>query len=235
MKNVLAIRHVHFEDLAVFEEVLINSNFHIEYIDAATVDFDTIDPLSADLLVVLGAPIGAFDEDIYPFLKSELAFIDKRLKANKPLLGICLGAQLIARLLGANVASMGRKEIGFGAMQIHHSTGNPLIGLSDIPVLHWHGDQFEIPQGCRALAATDICPNQAFARGDNILALQFHIEARPDNIEQWLVGHAHELNSTNIDIKQIRYEAKKYGAAITSAAQKIFLNWLNAQYPKPVL
>ncbi|WP_350541837.1 gamma-glutamyl-gamma-aminobutyrate hydrolase family protein, partial [Psychrobacter sp. CAL495-MNA-CIBAN-0180] len=96
--------------------------FHIEYIDAATVDFDTIDPLSADLLVVLGAPIGAFDEDIYPFLKSELAFIDKRLKANKPLLGICLGAQLIARLLGANVASMGRKEIGFGAMQTHHST-----------------------------------------------------------------------------------------------------------------
>ncbi|WP_265091213.1 hypothetical protein [Psychrobacter sp. SZ93C1] len=68
MKNVLAIRHVHFEDLGVFEEVLINSNFHIEYIDAATVDFDTIDPLSADLLVVLGAPIGAFDEDIYPLL-----------------------------------------------------------------------------------------------------------------------------------------------------------------------
>lgn len=228
MKTVLAIRHVHFEGLGVFEEVLTNLNFQIKYIDAPTFDFDSLDPLATDLLIILGAPIGAFEEDTYPFIKKELAFIEKRLKAERPMLGICLGAQLIARLLGAKVYSMGRKEIGFGVMRIHNSTNNPLNSLIDTPVLHWHGDQFDIPKDCMALAATDICPNQGFVLGKNILALQFHMEANPRNIEQWLVGHACELNVAEIDIKKIRHDAAKYEVILTETAKKVFSNWLHS-------
>lgn len=226
MKTVLAIRHVYFEGLGIFEALLTDLDFNIEYIDATTFNFDSVDPLDTDFLVVLGAPVGAFEEETYPFLKQELGFIEKRLKANKPLLGICLGAQLIARLLGAKVYSVGEKEIGFGVMQIHDTPSNPVSKLKDIPVLHWHGDQFDIPKGCISLAATEICPNQAFAFGNNVLALQFHMEANPANIEQWLVGHACELNAAKIDIQKIRYDAAKYGDALTAAAEYVFLNWL---------
>ena len=226
MKTVLAIRHVYFEGLGIFKALLTDLDFNIEYIDATTFNFDSIDPLDTDFLVVLGAPVGAFEEETYPFLKQELAFIEKRLKANKPLLGICLGAQLIARLLGAKVYSVGEKEIGFGVMKIHDTPSNPVSKLKDIPVLHWHGDQFDIPKGCISLAATEICPNQAFAFGNNVLALQFHMEANPANIEQWLVGHACELNAAKIDIQKIRYDAAKYGDALTAAAKDVFLNWL---------
>ena len=228
MKTVLAIRHVYFEGLGIFEALLTDLDFNIEYIDATTFNFDSVDPLDTDFLVVLGAPVGAFEEETYPFIKQELAFIGKRLKANKPLLGICLGAQFIARLLGAKVYSVGEKEIGFGVMQIHDTPSNPVSKLKDIPVLHWHGDQFDIPKGCISLAATEICSNQAFAFGNNVLALQFHMEANPANLEQWLVGHACELSAAKIDIQKIRYDAAKYGDALTAAAKDVFLNWLDS-------
>lgn len=228
MKTVSAVKHIHFEDLGIFENLLKKLGFGITYIDAPTAHFDVLDPLSDDLLVILGAPIGAFDERIYPFLQDELRFIEKRLKAQKPLLGICLGAQLIARLLGAKVEPMGVKEIGFDAMQIASVSNNPLQGLENTPVLHWHGDQFALPEGCQSLAATAVCGNQGFTFGDNVLALQFHMEANPLKIEQWLVGHACELHTSGIDIQHIRDDAKAHGNQLVSAAEQVFTGWLSS-------
>lgn len=230
MKTVTAIRHIHFEDLGILAPLLTKLDFNINYVDAPTANFNALDPLADDLLVVLGAPIGAFDETTYPFITHELAFIKQRLDANKPMLGICLGAQLIARLLNATVTPMGHKEIGFAPLVVKDTTktndaNNPLGLLQNVPVLHWHGDAFSIPKGLQSLAATPLCGTQAFQYA-NSLALQFHLEADPKKIEQWLVGHACELSQAGVDAQKIRDDAKKYGKQLTEAGTKTIQRWL---------
>lgn len=229
MKTLVAIRHVPFEDLGTLEPLLRRRGYTIHYYDIGVHELWTLDVGKIDLLIVLGGPIGAYDEQTYPFLKDELELISQRLDAQLPLLGICLGAQLMARALGAAVRPMGAKEIGFAPVNLtdagHHSV---LAALPlDVPVLHWHGDQFDIPSGADGLAYTDICPHQAFALGDHALGLQFHLEADAKRIEQWLVGHAAELMSAGINPCMLRAQAKDYGAVLEAAAEAVFNAWLD--------
>lgn len=127
MTKTLIIRHIHFENLGVLEAMLINNGFQIQYVEAPLADFSTLDPTQYNLITILGAPIGAFDESLYPFLAQELSFIQTTINIKKPLLGNCLGAQLIARILGAKVYPMHRKEIGFSTLSINKDIpDNPL-------------------------------------------------------------------------------------------------------------
>ena len=114
MTTVTALRHVAFEDLGTLEDLFAARKWKTTYVEAPVADWAAFDPLKPDVLVVLGGPIGAYEENIYPFLAAELAAIKKRLDADKPTLGICLGAQLIARALGANVYPNREKEVGWG-------------------------------------------------------------------------------------------------------------------------
>lgn len=118
MKTALALRHIHFEDLGTLEPLLRERGFDVRYLDPAADDLAREEAAASDLLIALGGPIGAFDERAYPFLADELRLLERRLASGRPLLGICLGAQLIARLLGAAVTPMGFKEIGFGALTL---------------------------------------------------------------------------------------------------------------------
>ncbi|NHN79144.1 glutamine amidotransferase [Azotobacter chroococcum] len=231
MKTAIAIRHVAFEDLGVFAPVLEELGYQIRYVDPGILDageLAALDVEAAELLVVLGAPIGAGDETTYPFLLAELELIGRRLRSGKPLLGICLGAQLIARVLGAKVAPMGVKEIGFGALQLTTEGAAGCLGaLGDGgTVLHWHGDMFELPPGATLLARTGICPNQAFSLGKAVLGLQFHLEADPARIEQWLIGHAAELSASGIDPVTIRRQAKDVGEELRQRGQQVLRDWL---------
>ncbi len=113
MQSVIAIRHVPFEDLDSFGSILSACNYEISYREAAVDDLSSSDLVSADLLIVLGGPIGVYEERRYPFLRDELALIEKRLARGRPTLGICLGAQLMARAMGAKVYPGGFKEIGW--------------------------------------------------------------------------------------------------------------------------
>ncbi len=227
MKSALAIRHIHFEDLGVLEPLLKDLGYAVRYVDAATEDLAALDAAEPDLLVVLGAPIGAWDEEVYPFLAAELALVRRRLETGRPFLGVCLGAQVIARVLGADVRSMGVKEIGFSPLSLTpEGAGSPLALLGEVPVLHWHGDQFEIPPGAARLAYTEICPNQAFAVGPAVLGLQFHLEADPAMIERWLVGHACELGQAGIDPRTVRQQAREFGPALVVRAQEVISRWL---------
>lgn len=234
MKTAIAIRHLDFEDLGTLEPLLAARGYAVRYLDAATEDWSTVDAAAADLLVVLGGPIGAFDDALYPFLVNELAVISERLQYQRPLLGICLGAQLIARALGAGVSSMGVKEIGFAPLMLPPAgKASPLAALSEVPVLHWHGDHFEIPAGATRLAGTPVCDNQAFAMGRHVLALQCHLEADPRSIERWLVGHACELAQAGIDPHTLRAEAQTLTSDLPLAAQGVFASWLDKIEPVP--
>jgi GMP synthase (glutamine-hydrolysing) len=227
-RTAVAIRHLAFEDLGTLEPVLNRHGYAVRYLDIGPDALDNLDDLRVDLLIVLGGPIGAFDDAHYPFLQKEVELIRSRLESGRPLLGICLGAQLMARAMGVTVKPMGKKEIGYAPVSLTESGKNSVLAplAEAVPVFHWHGDQFDIPPGATNLSFTDICPHQAFAVSHSALGLQFHLEADAARIEQWLIGHAAELAAERMDPNLLRIQAQQHGAAIKTAAAAVFGTWL---------
>jgi GMP synthase (glutamine-hydrolysing) len=232
-KTAIAIRHVHFEDLGVFDDVLCHHGYAVRYRDAGIDDIGGVDPLAPDLLVVLGGPIGAYEELTYPFLGQELALLERRLAALLPTFGICLGAQLIARALGARVYPAPAKEIGWGELQLSRAGRNgPLRHFAGVPVLHWHGDTFDLPERAELLASTEICPNQAFSLGHHALACQFHPEISSRGFERWLVGHAVEIAAApNISPAALRRDTEYLARKSSSRGEACLSEWLAALPP----
>ena len=226
-RKAVAIRHVGFEDLGSFATPLRRAGYELTYIDAGVDQFDAVAESNLDLLVILGGPIGAYEEAEYPFLNAELGLLERRLAADRPTLGICLGAQLMARALGARVFPGPAKEIGWGDLQLTPAgLTSPLRHLDGHPVLHWHGDTFDLPEGCELLASTRVCRNQAFARGPNLLGLQFHPEVLVASIEKWLIGHAIELASAGIRPSSLRRDTATFGPALEDKAAALLRDWL---------
>jgi GMP synthase (glutamine-hydrolysing) len=229
MPSAIAIRHVAFEDLDAFAPILEGAGYKVSYREASIDDLGASDLAQCDLLVVLGGPIGAYEEDRYPFLKPELALIEQRLKKERPVLGICLGAQLMARALGAKVYAAGFKEIGWAGIAL--SAGgrdSPLAKIkSGTRVLHWHGDTFELPSGATHLASTPRTPNQAFAVKRFGLALQFHLEVTAKGLERWYVGHTMEITSTpRVSVPRLRADAAKFAGELAPQGKSCLESWL---------
>lgn len=226
--DVVAIRHVGFEDLGLLESLLTDRGYRVHYLDAGVDPIAVEAVLRPELLVVLGGPIGAYETDSYPFLVEERNAIAVRLGAGKATLGVCLGAQLIAAALGAHVRPTGGKEIGYGPLTLTAEGRQSVLGpLDGVPVLHWHGDEFAIPEGAARLAETPGFPNQAFSMGSTVLGLQFHIEADSAQLERWLIGHAHELASAGVDPRRLRSDAAAYGPGLAAVAARVVRDWLD--------
>jgi GMP synthase (glutamine-hydrolysing) len=132
---------------------------------------------TVDGLIVMGGPMGVYDEALFPWMAAEKAFIKKIITQNKPVLGICLGAQLIAEVLGAKVWKNNQREIGFFLV-----AGDGKFFPPEFTAFHWHGDTFGIPAGAKHLASSAATENQAFIYKDNVLALQFHLETTEESL-----------------------------------------------------
>jgi GMP synthase (glutamine-hydrolysing) len=230
-REVLAIRHVYFEDLGSLELVLGDRGQLVRYLDVGRARIDAPDPLGTSLMVVLGGPIGAHDEALFPHLTPLLAMLEKRIAAGLPTIGICLGAQLIARALGAKVYRAKQKELGWNALTLTDAGRASALrhfeaGGQPTPVLHWHGDTFDLPDGATRLAFTDACENQAFAWGEHVLGLQCHPEILVDRFESWLVAYSAEVAESATDVLTLRADAARHGPGLERAARVMFAEWL---------
>lgn len=231
MGDVLAIRHVAFEDLGLLAPLLETRGHRIRYLEAG-VDELALDAVQPDLLVVLGGPIGAGEDRDYPFLTAELRLLERRLAADRPLLGICLGSQLMARALGARVYPAGAKEIGWAPLTLTDAGEDSSLrhlGAAQTAVLHWHGDTFDLPPRAVRLAATGTCANQAFRYGKRALALQFHAEAAGPALERWFIGHALEIATTaGISVQTLRADTARWSPRLAECGRRCFADWLGA-------
>lgn len=232
MKTVFAVRHVAFEDLGGFAPVFAGRGYAIEYAEAGRDDLSRRPTREPDILVVLGGPIGVNDDADYPFIRDELDWLARRARSGRPTLGICLGAQLMARALGARVYPAKAKEIGWAPIRLtDEGRGSCLAALASNgePVLHWHGDTFDLPEDARRLASTDICPNQAFAWGRAWLALQFHPETTRRGLEQWFIGHTVEIAATpGVSVARLRADTARWGESLETRGAACLERWLDA-------
>ena len=175
------LQHVPFESLGSIEPWLKTNGYEITktpfFESAELPDIDKI-----DLLIVMGGPMSVNDEDVLPWLISEKQFIRDTIGTGKPVLGVCLGAQLIASALGANVYKNSVKEIGwFPIERVSSDGGSTLSFPPSMEVFHWHGETLDLPAGATRLARSEACENQAFQLGRRVIGLQFHLETTPES------------------------------------------------------
>lgn len=191
------LQHVPFEGLGYMEEWLVKNNHTI----SSTRIYEPNCPLpqveDIDALIVMGGPMGVYDEDRFPWLKEEKAFIRSCIQSRKKVLGICLGAQIIAECLGARVGKAAHKEIGWFPVKCTEES-KQLEWFHELfndnpTVFHWHGDRFEIPVGGLNLLSSEANTNQAFSYDDNVLGLQFHLEVTEETAASILENCAEEL------------------------------------------
>lgn len=222
----VALRHVAYEDLGLLEPWLVWRGWQVRYVDLGLDELGGWDALAPDLLVVLGGPLGAEDDADFPFLAGEVEIIRARIAAGRPTLGICLGAQLMARALGSRVRPMGAKELGYFPLELTPAAAaTPIARIGAQPVLHWHGDFFELPDGVHSLARTPLCPNQAFMAGEHAMAWQFHLEVAPSRLERWLIGNIDEIRRCGLRPDELRRQARTHEAGLQRAAAAVMQAW----------
>ncbi|MDT8281345.1 MAG: glutamine amidotransferase [Gammaproteobacteria bacterium] len=229
--KVNVIRHLAFEDLGSFASVLQAQDVEINYFEAGIDDLSQIDAVSDSLLIILGGPISVNDVALFPFIETEIELLKRRIAADKPTLGICLGSQLIARAMGAKVYPGQEKEIGWNNLLLTTAGEHSALRYLDAKhcsMLHWHGETFDLPENTVLLAATDKYKNQAFCTGKNILALQFHPEISLHGMEQWFIGHIGEIMQTpGVTVAQLRRETHRYAHQLEVQGELFFRSWFN--------
>ena len=187
--------------------------------------------LSDDLLIILGGPLSVNDSELFPFLEVEVSLLKQRLAADKPTLGICLGAQLIARALGADVYSGDAKEIGWYGMELTPAGENSalrFLGKQHCATLHWHGETFELPDNAVLLASTEKYVHQAFSYKNHVLALQFHPEVTQQGMEKWFIGHIGEIKQIqHVSVEKLRKDTRQYANQLEMQAELFFNSWVN--------
>jgi GMP synthase-like glutamine amidotransferase len=188
-------QHVPFEGLGNIEDWIRAGNYPL-----SATRFYAADPLpkldEIDWLIIMGGPMGVYEDTKYSWLTVEKNFIGASIQAGKKVLGICLGAQLIAAALGEKVYPHVHKEIGWFPLKLTDEgiRSNVLRGFpAELLAFHWHGDTFHLPRGATLLAETFACRNQAFAYGNKVVGLQFHLDFTRENVEKLIENCTAEL------------------------------------------
>ena len=233
MRKLLVFQHVPYEPLGTLDAQFRGAGFRIRYVNFSRFERVTLDVRRYNGLIVLGGPMGVNDADRHPHLRQEMDALRVAIDAGLPVLGICLGAQLIA------AARNPVKEIGWSTVKpTSAGSRDPLfkhLGRSE-QIFQWHGDTFHLPEGAELLAVTDACRNQAFRYAGNVYGLQFHLEVDQALIRRWLSTPAmrHEIEALNgaVDAETVLEETSRYigrsmrlSHAVFSAFISRFFGW----------
>ena len=228
MKTALIIRHTPYEGIAGFRAPVEAAGYAIDRIDVTDPDFANVDLDEPDLVVMMGGPMGVYETEKHPWIACEIVRLARRVLLDRPTLGVCLGAQMIAAAMGARVYPGPVKEVGFAPVTIADAgLASPLRHIVDVPVLHWHGDTFDLPQGVELLASSDTYAHQAFRRGSNILALQCHPEMGEDpRFDIWLEDEPY-VEAAGLSVAELRAQHDRHGSAAVAAGQRMITDWLD--------
>ncbi|MGB3212162.1 MAG: type 1 glutamine amidotransferase [Desulforhopalus sp.] len=187
------LQHVPFEGLGSIQT----------WLDMAGYDITTTrlyestklpNPDQLDLLILMGGPMSVNDEERFPWLRTEKQFVRHTIESGKAVLGICLGAQLIASALGESVYPNRRKEIGWFPVEgIPQEDESTFTFPPSLDVFHWHGETFDLPEGAMLLARSEACENQAFQFGQAVIGLQFHLETTPESARAIITNCRQEI------------------------------------------
>jgi GMP synthase-like glutamine amidotransferase len=230
--HIHCLQHVYFETPGSILDWIVKNNHTISY----TYFFEENPNLphldSFDALIILGGYMNVYEEEIHPWLKAEKVFIKKAIEANKKILGICLGSQLLAVSLGAKVYRGSEKEIGFFSISLSNEAKSSLLFnhfQNEATVFHWHGDTFEIPENAIRIASSDAFLNQGFMVGNQILAFQFHIEMNEEIIESLIINEQEELSESGNYIQKAELIRANY--KILEHTKKVFFTLLDKFLP----
>lgn len=228
--NVVAFRHTICDGLGSLAGALEKAGADYTYLDTYYQDIADFDALAPDLLIVLGGAPGVYQAALYPFISDEIKAIEKRLAAGLPVLGICLGAQMMAKALGANVyVGEPGPEKGWFPLTVNEAGKNtPVRHLdgSQTSMLHWHGDTFDLPQGATLLASSAQYKNQVYSWGDHGLGLQCHAEVTPTILKSWMVNAAGDVAEGRLDLEKLRRETETHAPGLMTQAERFLLEWL---------
>lgn len=212
--SVLICKNITTEGPGTVEDFLKAKKIPYTIVDLS-VGEDIPDTEKYNALILMGGPMSANDDGIYPYIKKEEGLVRDFIAKNKSVLGVCLGAQIIAKALGARVYKGAEKEIGWFDIELtvngirdyfmRKLAVHPQAGdiWKRFKVFHWHEETFDIPNGAEKLASSDICQNQAFRYGDNAYAFQFHIEVTKDMVYDW-------LKNEPVDLNRIKAETERF-------------------------
>lgn len=197
-ERVYVFQHVACEDLGTFAEVLDRRGMRTEYVRLFAGDSIGDGVATAAALVFLGGPMSVNEEHRYPYLIAEKALIRRALETDTPVLGVCLGAQLLAAAAGSRVFPGPRPEIGWTPVSLTlEGRQDPVLGgVAELAsVFHWHGETFDLPPGATRLAFSALTMNQAFCLGARAYGLQFHLEVTAAMVDAWLREYARDLGA----------------------------------------
>jgi GMP synthase - Glutamine amidotransferase domain len=233
MKKALIVRHVPREGAAGYLQPIEAAGYAIERIDVASPDFLDADLCTPDLLIMMGGPMGVYEQDVHPWIPVQIEKLAARLEQDLPTLGVCLGSQMIAAALGANVYPGGVMELGFAPIALNRAgADSPLRHLDGVPILHWHSDTFDLPKGVDLLASSSHYAHQAFSRGRNLLALQFHAEMGEDpRFADWLTHFWADLDVAQQCGIALRQDHDDHGPAAVAAGRAMIAEWLSGLTP----
>ncbi|QMU56402.1 MAG: amidotransferase [Candidatus Mycalebacterium zealandia] len=229
--KALVFQHVGHEAPGRLGELMRENGFDIQSVNFGAGDGipEKTDDFAA--LVVMGGPMNVYESGKYPYLESETRFLSDFIKSGRAVMGICLGAQLMAVALGARVYAGDEKEIGWYDITVTDEAADDAVfgAFSRTEkVFQWHGDTFDVPAGAERLAFSDYFPNQAFKYGEKAYALQFHIETNGQMVRDWLgkEENRRELESGVFDTEKIESDIGVYGGDMGKLADSVFSSFL---------
>lgn len=228
MGKIIAFQHICIETMGLIAECLIDAGHRFEYV--RLFDGEPVPKAVDDIdgIVIMGGPMGVYDSDRYRFLRNELQLIEMAIKESKPILGVCLGSQLIASALGSQVRKGDRKEIGWQPVSLNDSASEDCL-WQNIPdtfmAYHWHGDVFDLPKGSVGLAFSKSAPCQAFRYGKKVYGILFHMEVDNVIVSRMVNQFRGELIGEGLDKKRIKQDTETYLPALKRIGREVFKGW----------